>query len=335
MNSGVTIATGQSIPGKYVINSTHILNVILKGVVDEVLERWLLGGHGGSTGGHNSKAHVSTGTISREPCLLHQLGQQLLILHPLLRRLYCFDNCDSLGFYYTDAHPCTFSFPLSGLSPLALSVFVSSSKWIIDSGASKRMTGCADLFRTYTPLSGKDKLWVVDGTPSPTSGKGSIACLPQYPYFHVVPSFSANLLFVKRLTESLSCSVPFSLCLSEYGDSADTCSGNDSDDRIVDDTNLPVALSPGAWFDRFYKAMSRFGYRPSREDNTMFIELVNGKITILIVYVDDIVATGNDNDEASILKSLLAREVEIKDVGPLRYFLGTEVASSAGGIFIA
>ncbi|KAK3011036.1 hypothetical protein RJ639_012657 [Escallonia herrerae] len=76
----------------------------------------------------------------------------------------------------------------------------------------------------------------------------------------------------------------------------------------------------------FYKAMSRFGYRPSQADNTMFIKLANGKITILIVYVDDILATGNDDDEASILKSLLAREFEIKDVGPLRYFLGTEVA---------
>lgn len=55
-----------------------------------------------------------------------------------------------------------------------------------------------------------------------------------------------------------------------------------------------------------------------------------GKITVLIVYVDDIVLTGNHEKEITHVKALLSKEFEMKDHGNLRYFLGMEVARSAG-----
>ena len=61
----------------------------------------------------------------------------------------------------------------------------------------------------------------------------------------------------------------------------------------------------------------------------------DGKITVFIVYVDDIIVTGNDLDEIRRLKGKLAKEFEIKDLGTLRYFLGIEVARSSKGIFIS
>lgn len=42
----------------------------------------------------------------------------------------------------------------------------------------------------------------------------------------------------------------------------------------------------------------------------------------MIVYVDDIVATGDDESEVKLLKIQLAKEFEIKDLGQLIYFLG-------------
>jgi hypothetical protein len=92
--------------------------------------------------------------------------------------------------------------------------------------------------------------------------------------------------------------------------------------------------SPRAWFGRFSKAMLGFGYKQSHADHTMFIKKGVGKIAVLIVYVDDIIMTGNDVSEILNLKSSLAREFEIKDLGSLRYFLGMEVARSDRGIFI-
>ncbi|KAJ7978776.1 Retrovirus-related Pol polyprotein from transposon TNT 1-94 [Quillaja saponaria] len=52
--------------------------------------------------------------------------------------------------------------------------------------------------------------------------------------------------------------------------------------------------SPRAWFDRFQKAMLSFGYQQSNADHTMFVKHCHGRITILIVYVDDIVVTSDN-----------------------------------------
>lgn len=55
---------------------------------------------------------------------------------------------------------------------------------------------------------------------------------------------------------------------------------------------------------------------------------------MLIVYVDDIVLTGNVSDELSRLIHLLPKKFEIKDLGNLMYFLGMEVARSIKGISV-
>ena len=52
------------------------------------------------------------------------------------------------------------------------------------------------------------------------------------------------------------------------------------------------------------------------------------KFTVLIVYVDGIIVTGDDQEEICRLKSLLAKEFEIKDLGNLWYFLRMEVVRS-------
>ncbi|KAK2971692.1 hypothetical protein RJ640_007730 [Escallonia rubra] len=61
----------------------------------------------------------------------------------------------------------------------------------------------------------------------------------------------------------------------------------------------------------------------------------SGGVTTLIVYVDDIIVTGNDSDENEALRKYLPKEFEIKDLGKLKYFLGIEVARSKEGIFVS
>lgn len=58
--------------------------------------------------------------------------------------------------------------------------------------------------------------------------------------------------------------------------------------------------------------MVRFGYSHSNVDHTIFTKRPNGKITILIVYVDDIVVTGDDINEINKLKVYLTKEFGIK-----------------------
>jgi hypothetical protein len=92
--------------------------------------------------------------------------------------------------------------------------------------------------------------------------------------------------------------------------------------------------SPRAWFGRFTKCMKSFGYSTSNSDHTLFFKRGQGKITALIIYVDDMVVTGNDADEISSLQQHLASEFEMKQLGNLKYFLGIEVARSEHGIFL-
>lgn len=94
--------------------------------------------------------------------------------------------------------------------------------------------------------------------------------------------------------------------------------------------------SPRAWFDRFSKVIKEFGYVQGQADHTLFVKHAeNEKITILIVYVDDIIVTGNDNKEVERVKQMMAKEFEVKDLGALRYFLGMEVARSKKGISVS
>ena len=51
-------------------------------------------------------------------------------------------------------------------------------------------------------------------------------------------------------------------------------------------------------------------------------------MAILIVYVDDIVLIGDDDEEIDKLKNILEKEFEINDLGNLKYFLGMEIARS-------
>ena len=93
--------------------------------------------------------------------------------------------------------------------------------------------------------------------------------------------------------------------------------------------------SPRAWFGRFSHVLRRHGYSQGHADHTMFYKhSVDGKIVILIVYVDDIIFTRDDIDRMEKLKGVLANEFEVKDLGFLRYFLGMEVARTTQGIVV-
>ena len=91
--------------------------------------------------------------------------------------------------------------------------------------------------------------------------------------------------------------------------------------------------SPRAWFERFTKSMKAFGYHQSNSDHTLFLKKQHGKIIALIVYVDDMVVTGNDPKEKKALQIYLSREFKMKDLGHLKFFLGIEMSRSDKGIF--
>ena len=81
--------------------------------------------------------------------------------------------------------------------------------------------------------------------------------------------------------------------------------------------------------------MKKFGYVQSHSDHTLFLKRQNGKLTALIIYVDDMIMTSDDQKEIQRLQKYLAIEFEMKELGELKYFLGIKVAQSKHGIFLS
>ena len=74
----------------------------------------------------------------------------------------------------------------------------------------------------------------------------------------------------------------------------------------------------------------------SQADHTLFYRhSKEGKFSILIVYVDDIILIGDYHVKQVRLKRVLASDFEIKDLGGLKYFLGMEFSISKRGIFVS
>ena len=83
--------------------------------------------------------------------------------------------------------------------------------------------------------------------------------------------------------------------------------------------------APRAWFQRFSEYLLQLGFHESKCDYSLFVYNQQGVYLILLIYVDDILITGNDQDQISNLIRQLGNLFSMKDLGKLHYFLGIEV----------
>ncbi|GJT61010.1 uncharacterized mitochondrial protein-like protein [Tanacetum coccineum] len=72
----------------------------------------------------------------------------------------------------------------------------------------------------------------------------------------------------------------------------------------------------------------------NKNDFSLFTKNKNGVFIALLVYVDDIVVSGNNIDEINIVKQFLSSNFVIKDLGKLKYFLGIEVLESNDNLYL-
>nr|XP_016467801.1 PREDICTED: uncharacterized mitochondrial protein AtMg00810-like [Nicotiana tabacum] len=88
------------------------------------------------------------------------------------------------------------------------------------------------------------------------------------------------------------------------------------------------------WYSKLSDSLISKGYSVSKNDYSLFIKSIGSHITIVVVYVDDILLSGNDEKEMSSLKLFLDAQFKIKNLGHLHYFLGLEILSESGGVII-
>lgn len=73
----------------------------------------------------------------------------------------------------------------------------------------------------------------------------------------------------------------------------------------------------------------------SKHDYALFTRAKGTSVIYLMIYVDDILIMGDDDSAVKKLKDHLHLSFHIKDLGPLKYFLGIEIARSDLGISLS
>ncbi|KAG7559384.1 Ribonuclease H-like superfamily [Arabidopsis thaliana x Arabidopsis arenosa] len=93
--------------------------------------------------------------------------------------------------------------------------------------------------------------------------------------------------------------------------------------------------SPRAWYHKLSTTLLDRGFKKSEADNTLFTLPSKEGIVVILVYVDDIIISGNDKVGIQETKAFLKSVFDIKDLGELKYFLGIEVCRSKEGLFLS
>ncbi|GKE42404.1 ribonuclease H-like domain-containing protein [Tanacetum coccineum] len=96
---------------------------------------------------------------------------------------------------------------------------------------------------------------------------------------------------------------------------------------------LPPALRQ--WNSKLTMALLENGFVQSKFDYSLFTKKSDKVFIALLVYVDDIVITGNDLAEIEKFKVFLKSKFQIKDLEKLKYFLGIEVLDNKEGICLS
>lgn len=92
--------------------------------------------------------------------------------------------------------------------------------------------------------------------------------------------------------------------------------------------------APRCWFAKLAASLKKYGFLQSCSDYSLFtLHKADVQINVL-VYVDDLIISGNDSAALVSFKSYLGNCFHMKDLDVLKYFLGIEVARNPTGIYL-
>ena len=89
-----------------------------------------------------------------------------------------------------------------------------------------------------------------------------------------------------------------------------------------------------AWFPRLSSFLHTLGFVSSISNSSLFIRKSKEDYTILLMYIDGVLVTGNNLVAIQKLFKELDMQFSIKDLGSLTYFLGVQVVDTRGGFIL-
>ena len=92
--------------------------------------------------------------------------------------------------------------------------------------------------------------------------------------------------------------------------------------------------APRAWYGKIVEFLIHSGYSMSSADSSLFIKANNGKLAVVLVYVNDLIITGDCEEEILQTRENLSVRFQMKELGQLKHFLGLEIDWTQEGIFL-
>lgn len=92
--------------------------------------------------------------------------------------------------------------------------------------------------------------------------------------------------------------------------------------------------APHCWFSKL-TSFCQCGFVQSYADYSLFTFRKHTVFLCILIYVDDLLISGNDSSYISRFKSYLGSCFHLKDLGNLKYFLGIEIAQSNEGFYLS
>ncbi|WVZ20441.1 hypothetical protein V8G54_007763 [Vigna mungo] len=92
--------------------------------------------------------------------------------------------------------------------------------------------------------------------------------------------------------------------------------------------------APRAWYNALRNFMLSYGFTNSRTDTSLFLYHRSDTVAYFLVYVDDLLLTGNNMVFLSTFQRDLAAKFTLKDLGTPHHFLGVEILPTSTGLFL-
>jgi Reverse transcriptase (RNA-dependent DNA polymerase) len=92
--------------------------------------------------------------------------------------------------------------------------------------------------------------------------------------------------------------------------------------------------SPRAWYQKLSETLILLGFKPASSDPSLFLYRKGADLMFLLVYVDDIILTGNNTSLLHYFTKLLDQKFTIKNLDNLHFFLGIEVTQHDTGLIL-
>ena len=92
--------------------------------------------------------------------------------------------------------------------------------------------------------------------------------------------------------------------------------------------------APRAWFETLHAALRSLGFESAKSDKSLFIKQTGSDTMYILVYVDDILVTGNQESQIRTVISKLNDMFALKDLGELDFFLGIQTTTTAEGLLL-